>query len=129
MSKYLSFVVVLVFALSMFAVGATPIKAPGTTSAVLQSTTGAFTAHITGIQLGGAPLSFDFTTDNTPSSCNGFIFYNPVGADEAAQIANGKVVIAGLMAAQLSGKPMLIYAFTPTSSLPYCSVQYIWTSN
>jgi len=94
--------------------------------AMAQNTTGVFTAHITGIQLTTTALSFDFTTDNTPSSCNGYVFYNASGSDEAQQLANVKAALAGLMAAELSGHAASIGAFTPTSTFPYCTVQSLW---
>jgi hypothetical protein len=106
--------------LSIFALAVSP--------AIAQSTTGFFTAHITSIQTTSGATSFDFTTDNTPSSCNGFIFYNATGADEATQIANASAALASLLAAEISGHSVNLIGNIDGFST-YCSVSTIFVNN
>src|SRR5262249_825576 len=54
---------------------------------------GLITVHIVAIQTSFMPGGFDFTTDNTPAICNGFIFYWGQGADTPTQQANAKAVL------------------------------------
>jgi hypothetical protein len=90
----------------------------------------AFTAHITQVLNGqGAPISFDFTTDNTPSNCNGYIVYTPVGADEPSKIANFNTVYATALAALLSGHSVAIGVNFPSSGSNFCSLVYFNPTN
>jgi hypothetical protein len=89
-----------------------------------------FTAHITQIlNVQGAPASFDFQTDNTPSSCNGYIFHFAVGADEPTKNANFNAVYATVLAALLSGHSVSIGVNNPTSSLNYCTLSWFNPTN
>jgi hypothetical protein len=98
------------------------------TPAAAQSSS--FTAHITQIfNSQGAPNSFDFTTDNTPSVCNGFTFYFAAGADEPSKIANFNAVYATVLAALLSGHSVFIGVNNPTSSINYCTVTFLNPTN
>ena len=91
---------------------------------------GSFTGHITGVlNPQGAPGSFDFTTDNTPSSCNGFVFYNATGADEPSKIANFNAVYAAALAAMLSGHSVSIGVNFPTGSGQFCTVTFFNPTN
>lgn len=119
MKKQLTFATAILF---IIAFAATPVTA-------FQTGWGPITVHIVGIQTGAAPLDFDFTTDNTPSTCSGAIFYIATGPDEATKIANANAAFAGLLAAQLSGHSVSITGLNPTSSFPYCQLQYLWTNN
>ena len=99
------------------------------TPATAQSSTGFFTAHITSIQTTSAATSFDFTTDNTPSSCNGFIVYvPPSGTDEATAIANTSAALASLLSAEITGHSVNLIGNIDGFST-YCSVNTIFVNN
>jgi hypothetical protein len=89
-----------------------------------------FNAHITQVlNPQGAPISFDFRTDNTPSACNGFILYNATGADEPSKIANFNAVYATALAALLSGHLVVFLVNNPTSGSTFCTLDAINPTN
>lgn len=84
-----------------------------------------FTAHVTAIlNITGAPNSFDFTTDNTPSACNGYIFFYAAGADEPSKIANFNSVYATVLATMLTNHSVYIGVNNPTGGSSYCTM--VW---
>lgn len=97
---------------------------------VAAQSTGSFTAHITTIfNAQGAPVSFDFATDNTPSACNGFVFYNATGADEPSKIANYNAVYATALVALHTGHSVFIGVNFPTGSGQFCTVNFFNPNN
>jgi len=89
-----------------------------------------FTAHVTNVlNPQSAPIDFDFTTDNTPAGCNGFIFFTPVGADQASKIANFNAVYATVLAALLTNRSVNIGVNYPTGGSNYCSLVYFNPTN
>lgn len=99
--------------------------------AMAQTSTGFFSGHVTSINTSAAATSFDFTIDNAPSGCNGFVFYiAPSGTDEATAIANSRAALATLLVAQVSGHTVSIIANLPTSSsFPYCTLTTLVVQN
>ena len=84
-----------------------------------------FTAHVTAIlNITGAPDSFDFTTDNTPSACNGYIFFYSSGADQPSKIANFNAMYATVLAALLTNHSVYIGVNNPTGGSNYCTL--VW---
>lgn len=106
--------------LVIIALTATPVKAYDFAGVIV---------HVTAISPVGMPGDVEFTSDNTPSACNGFLFYFPSGSDEATQQANAKAVMAIVLTAQLTGRSLVIYGINPTSSFQYCTVQWIALNN
>lgn len=89
-----------------------------------------FTAHITGIlNAQGAPGSFDFTTDNTPSACNGFVFYFASGTDEPSKIANYNALYATVLVALLSGHSVGIGVNNPANGFNFCTLTFFNPNN
>jgi hypothetical protein len=84
-----------------------------------------FTAHVTAVlNVTNAPNSFDFETDNTPSACNGFIFFYAAGADEPSKIANFNAMYATVLAALLANHSVYIGVNNPTGGSNYCTL--VW---
>lgn len=88
------------------------------------------TVHITSVQTTSAGQEFDFTTDGTPSGCNGFIFYfPPSGTDEATAIANTHAALASVLSAEISGHSVGIQGSLATSSFGFCVISAIFVNN
>lgn len=85
--------------------------------------------HVTTISPVNFPGNVEFQSDNTPSACNGVLYYFPVGADEATQQTNAKAVMAIVLSAQLTGRSVTIYGIYPTSTFQWCTVQWIFLNN
>lgn len=85
--------------------------------------------HVTSISPVGFPGNVEFQSDNTPSACNGYLFYFPQGPDTATQQTNAKGVLSIILSAQLTGRSLTIYGINPTSSFGYCQVQWIVLNN
>lgn len=97
----------------------------GLTVMPVNAQSASFTAHISQVlNVQGAPIQFDFTTDNTPSACNGYVVYSAVGADEPSKIANFNAVYATVLAALLSGHSVAIGVNNPTGGSNYCTLVY-----
>jgi hypothetical protein len=87
---------------------------------------GGIIVHVTSISPVGYPGNVEFTVDNAPSSCPGsYLFYFPNGASDVAKETNAKAILTIVLSAQLTGRSLTVYGINPSSSFPYCSVQWI----